>query len=122
MAVKPEVSSFIRSTFRSVWALEMLCFLRKNRGQPWSHADLVAALRGSELLVSQSVESLAAAGLVVEADGTVRYQPVSETVDKLATAAEALYATRPDAVRRMIVAAPPSGLTRFADAFKLWPD
>ncbi|MDV3457141.1 hypothetical protein RZN05_09120 [Sphingomonas sp. HF-S4] len=122
MAVKPEVSSFIRSTFRSVWALEMLCFLRKNRGQPWSHGDLVAALRGSELLVSQSVGSLTAAGLVVEADGTVRYQPVSEAVDKLATAAEALYATRPDAVRRMIVAAPPSGLTRFADAFKLWPD
>jgi hypothetical protein len=123
MAVKPEVSSFIRATFRSVWALELLCFLKKNREQPWTQADLVAALRGSELLVSQSVDSLLAAGLVaVGVDGSVCYQPSTEAVDRLAGAAEALYASRPDAVRRMIVASPPSGLTRFADAFKLWPD
>jgi hypothetical protein len=122
MPGKQELSSFIRSTFRSVWTLELLCFLKKNQ-QPWSQDDLVAALRGSNLVVSQSVEALLAAGLVViEAGELVRYQPTSEAVDKLATAAEALYAARPDAVRRMIVASTASGLTSFADAFKLWKD
>jgi hypothetical protein len=122
MPAKQELSSFIRSTFRSVWALELLCFLKKNRDRAWTNADLVAALRGSDLVVSQSVDSLLAAGLVVIEEGSVvRYQPTSEAVERLAGAAESLYAARPDAVRRMIVA-PPSGLTSFADAFKLWKD
>ncbi|AQR73477.1 hypothetical protein [Sphingomonas sp. LM7] len=123
MPGKQELSSFIRATFRSVWALELLCFLKTNHDRAWSQAELVTALRGSDLVVSQSVESLLAAGLVViEAGELVRYQPTSEAVDKLATATESLYAARPDAVRRMIVAATPSGLTSFADAFKLWRD
>lgn len=123
MPARQEVSSFIRSTFRSVWALELLCFLRKHRDRAWPQRDLVTALRGSELVVSQSVDSLLAAGLViVEPDQLVRYQPTSDAVDGLASAAESLYATRPDAVRRMIVAPPPSGLSSFADAFKLWRD
>ena len=121
MPAKQEVSSFIRSTFRSVWALELLCFLRKHRDRAWPQRDLVVALRGSDLVVSQSIESLLAAGLVViEPGDLVRYQPTSDAVDGLASTAEALYATRPDSVRRMIVAQASSGLSSFADAFKLW--
>jgi hypothetical protein len=121
MPAKQEVSSFIRSTFRSVWALELLCFLKKHRDRAWPQRELVVALRGSDLVVSQSVESLLAAGLIViEPGDLVRYQPTSDAVDSLATAAEALYATRPDSVRRMIVAQATSGLSSFADAFKLW--
>ncbi|ATY31851.1 hypothetical protein [Sphingomonas psychrotolerans] len=123
MPARQELSSFIRSTFRSVWALELLCFVKKHRDQAWPQRDLVVALRGSELVVSQSVETLLAAGLVViESGELVRYQPTSEAVDKLASAAEALYASRPDAVRRMIVAPANPGLSSFADAFKLWRD
>ena len=121
MPAKQEVSSFIRSTFRSVWALELLCFLKKHRDRAWPQRELVVALRGSDLVVSQSVESLLAAGLVViEPEDLVRYQPTSDAVDSLASAAEALYATRPDSIRRMIVAQASSGLSSFADAFKLW--
>ncbi|WBY09186.1 hypothetical protein PIB19_07545 [Sphingomonas sp. 7/4-4] len=65
MPAKQEVSSFIRSTFRSVWALELLCFLKKHRDRAWPQRELVVALRGSDLVVSQSIESLLAAGLVV---------------------------------------------------------
>jgi hypothetical protein len=123
MPGKQEVSIFIRSTFRSVWALELLCFLMKHRDRGWQQCDLVVALRGSDLVVSQSIESLLAAGLVVIEPGQlVRYQPTSEAVDKLAAAANTLYASRPDAVRRMIVSAATSGLSSFADAFKLWRD
>lgn len=123
MPARQELSSFIRSTFRSVWALELLCFLRKHPERAWPQQDLVVALRGSDLVVSQSVESLLAAGLIVVEPGQlVRYQPTSDAVDALASAAQALYATRPDAVRRMIVAPASSGLSSFADAFKLWRD
>ena len=124
MPVKQELSNFIHSTFRSVWSLELLCHLRKNREQLWAQTDLVRVLRGSDLVVSQSVESLIAAGLIVaETDGRVRYQPVSESVDALAGEAEQLYARRPDTVRRIIVTpAPAAGVVGFADAFKLRRD
>ena len=123
MPAKQEVASFIRSTFRSVWALELSCFLRRNRDRGWPQAALVTTMRSSELVVAQSVQSLLAAGLVViEEGGTVRYQPAREALDHLAAAAEALYAQRPDAVRRMIVSAASSPVARFADAFKLRRD
>jgi len=118
-----DVSSFIRSTFRSVWALELLCFLRQGRARSLSHQEMVAGLRGSDLVVTQSVESLMAAGLVVaEADGSARYNPASEELDRLVERAEALYARSPDAVRRTIVAAANPAITAFADAFRLRKD
>ena len=93
MPSRDEVASFIRATFRSVWALELLCFLRQNRDRSLSHAEMVAGLRGSDLVVTQSVESLAAAGLVLaEADGSARYAPASADLDRLVGQAEALYA------------------------------
>ena len=123
MPSRNEVASFIRATFRSVWALELLCFLRQHRDRSLSHAEMVAGLRGSDLVVTQSVESLAAAGLVLtEADGSARYAPASADLDRLVGLAEALYARSPDAVRRMIVAAANPGITAFADAFRLRKD
>lgn len=118
-----DVSSFIRSTFRSVWALELLCFLRQEPGAGRSHDQMVAGLRGSDLVVTQSVESLTAAGLVIaEADGSARYSPASGDLEALAGAAEALYKRSPDSVRRTIVAAANPAITAFADAFRLRKD
>ena len=118
-----DVSGFIRSTFRSVWALELLCFLRQDRARSLSHQEMVAGLRGSDLVVSQSVDSLTAAGLVIaEADGSARYNPACEEIDRLVERAAALYARSPDAVRRTIVAAANPAITAFADAFRLRKD
>jgi hypothetical protein len=118
-----DVSSFIRATFRSVWALELLCFLRQDRERSLSHEEMVAGLRGSDLVVSQSVDSLNAAGLVLAgADGSARYCPASDDLDALVEAAAALYAKSPDAVRRTIVAAANPAITAFADAFRLRKD
>ena len=123
MPSRSEVSSFIRASFRSVWALELLCFLRQNRGRSHKQEEMVAALRGSDLVVEQSVESLSAAGLVLtEADGSARYAPTGPELEKLVGAAVALYAKSPDAVRRMIVSAANPGITAFADAFRLRKD
>lgn len=123
MPTDQQIASFVGATFRSVWALELLCFLRQNRGRGHSHAEMVTGLRGSDLVVTRSVESLAAAGLVlIEQDGSARYAPASGELDQLAEAAEAFYARSPDAVRRMIIAAANPGITAFADAFKLRKD
>jgi hypothetical protein len=97
--------------------------LRQNRGRALGHSEMVSELRGSDLVVSQGVATLAAAGLIVtEADGSARYAPASEDLDALVEQAEAFYATSPDAVRRMIVAAASPGITAFADAFRLRKD
>lgn len=117
------VSTFIRATFRSVWALELLCFLRQNRDRSLTHGDMVSGLRGSDLVVTQSIESLNAAGLVLlETDGSARYAPATETLDRLAEQAEARYAKSPDAVRRLIVTAANPSISAFADAFRLRKD
>jgi hypothetical protein len=98
-----EVSNFIRTNFHSVWALELLCLLLRHRDRALGHAEMVAELRGSDLAIAQSVESLEAVGLVLaQADGGARYGPVSPALDEMAGKAAALYATRPDAVRRTI--------------------
>jgi hypothetical protein len=123
MPSEEDVSNFIRTTFRSVWALELLCFLRQDRGCSLSHEEMVAGLRGSDLVVTQSVGSLTAGGLVVaEGDGSARYNPASDDLDRLSEEAAALYARSPDAVRRMIVAAASPAITAFADAFRLRKD
>lgn len=110
MPPKQEIFAFIRSHFRSVWALELLCFLRQNRDRALSRAEMVAGLRGSDLVVVQGVESLAASGLVAAgADGSARYDPATPALDDLVAHTGTLYAKRPGSVRRMIVKAGNSG-------------
>jgi hypothetical protein len=101
----------------------VLCLLRQNRNRSVAPGEIVSWLRGSDLVVSQSLEGLLAAGLVVrEADGGARYCPVTVAVEQLADAAVALYARRPDAVRRTIVSAANPNITAFAEAFRLRKD
>lgn len=84
---------------------------------------MVAALRGSDSIVAQSVESLVAAGLVAtEQEGHARYLPASPDLDRRVAEVEAFYAKSPDAVRRLIVLSANDGLTAFADAFRLRKD
>ena len=60
-----ELTRFIRSTFRSVWSLELLCLLRQHPDRDWTPDEMVAALRASDLIVRESISALTAAGLVV---------------------------------------------------------
>jgi len=123
MAATDSVSDFIRGAFRSVWALELLLHLRRTRERAWSTGDLVDALRGSALIVSQSLDGLMRAGLVtIDDHGCARYQPASREIDELVEATQQLYARKPETVRRIIVSAGHPGLANFADAFRLWKD
>jgi hypothetical protein len=109
---------FVASSFPSVWALELLLVLKRET-RVWSHEELVATLRASDLVVSKALDSLVAAGLAsVDSDGA-RYMPVSEEVARNVERTEILYAAKPDAVRRKIVSSSVADLTAFADAFRL---
>src|SRR5690348_3427263 len=118
-----ELMRFIRSTFRSVWSLELLCLLKAHTDRDWTPDEIVAALRASDLIVRESLSALTAAGLViVRSDGAARYQPASSSLAALAEGAEQLYARSPDAVRRAIVSAASGDIATFADAFRLRRD
>jgi hypothetical protein len=123
MAASEPVSGFIRGSFRSVWALELLLHLKRTHERSWSADELVDVLRGSALIVSQSLDGLLRAGLIsIDADGCARYQPASSEIEQLVGAAEELYSRKPETVRRIIVSGAHSGLANFADAFRIWKD
>ena len=116
-----EILRFIPSSFRSVWALELLLVL-KSEHRSWSRDELVATMRASDLVVTKGLDALEAAGLVSNNEDKAQYMPVSEDVATLVDDAEELYAKRPDAVRRAIISASAGDATAFADAFKLRKD
>lgn len=123
MPASQELTDFIRSHFRSVWSLELLLHLRRDPDRFWSTAELVDVLRASQAVVATSVETLLAGGLiVVESNGGARYGPAHSDLETRVGETEALYARKPDAVRRLIVLSTSSGVAAFADAFKLWRD
>jgi predicted transcriptional regulator len=123
MTQTQQLLTFIKDNFRSVWALELLILLAGDSERAISHDELVARLRASDSVVGQSLSSLVAAGIVsTEEDGGARFAPASADIERLAKAAVALYAQKPDAVRRLIVLGQNGSLAAFADAFRLRKD
>jgi hypothetical protein len=123
MSSQEELTSFIRSTFRSIWSLELLLFLVGQRERCWSRSELVTALRASDLIVAQSLEALVAAGLLsIDEAGCARYSPAAADLERLTERTRELYGRSPDAVRRMIISSATGGLAAFADAFRLRKD
>jgi hypothetical protein len=121
MTDRANLEQFIGSTFRSVWALELLCMLRKSEGERLTHSEMVANLRASDTIVSQSLAMLSAAGLVVVDDtGAATYRPANDELAGLVGETEQFYATSPNSVRRIIAGSWQPGLTAFADSFRLW--
>lgn len=117
-----ELLAFVQSTFRSVWTLELLLFLRRHPSRTWIADELVVMLRSSENVVQQGIASLLAAGLIVMNDSqAVRYAPASRALERLIEETETAYQSRPDAVRRAILA-PGDKLQAFANAFRLRKD
>lgn len=123
MSDQDHLESFVGNSFRSVWALEVLQFLADHTGSSFAPDELITALRVSDAVVSQSVDNLSAAGLVmVDAAGRVSLHEANEKQAQLVRAAIDFYQKSPDKVRRLIVAQSTPGVTAFADAFKLRKD
>ena len=114
-----DVKTFIRSTIKSIWALELLLYLRAHGDRSWDVKVLSRELRASEPVVRGSLGLFRAAGLVDEAaDGTVRYAPAAAHLDPLVRQIAEIYGTFPLAISNEIYA-PESRIQHFADAFRL---
>jgi hypothetical protein len=115
-----ELLVFAAASFRSVWTLELLLLLKRNREQSWRADDLVRELRSSDVVVSEGLTNLMNAGLVVESEtGVYRYQATSPHVEEIVNDLERMYAAKPTSVIRAIVTAPSEKLRILSDAFKL---
>lgn len=123
MPSAPDTEQFLRDYFKSIWSLELLLHLEREPERSFLPAELVEALRASHAIVEQSLAGLLAGGLIVaEDDGRVRYAPANPRLRGLVERVRDGYASRPDAVRRVIVSSVANGASAFADAFRLRKD
>jgi hypothetical protein len=110
---------FIRATIGSVWALEILLFLRARPGRPFTRDEVARELRSNSTLVSQVFAALETAGLLAAESEGHAYRPASAAMDQLCARLEASYRTSPVAVVNAIVSARRDSVQSFADAFRI---
>ena len=115
------VLRFIAASFPSVWALELLLVLKRER-RAWAREELVTTLRASELVVSKALDALVTAGLASIEGEDAAFLPVSSDVEECVEQVEQLYRSRPNSVRRAIVSTSTRTANAFAEAFKLRRD
>jgi hypothetical protein len=114
--------AFVRSSIKSVWALELLFFLRARRAGTWDLAGLARELRASEPVINASLATFRTAALIRDTDGgRIQFAPAAAELDELVRELADVYATRPSAVIDEIYA-PQNRLQHFADAFRLKKD
>lgn len=119
-----DAKGFIGFTIKSVWALELLQFLRGKAADPaWSVDALTRELRASALIIREGLANFRTAGLIAEDEaGGVKYAPASPYLDALVGEIVAEYATRPLTVAREIYATDAAKIKNFADAFRFRKD
>lgn len=118
MPIEDDVLALIRGSIRSIWALELLLLLQRDRGRKWNEAELVRELRGSPLIVRDGLTALQAAGAVCGQPDRIRYCPRTDRIADLVGRLVQSYEQRPAAVMRAIAAAPDDRIQTFADAFR----
>ena len=118
--IDDDVLAFIQASIKSVWALELLLFLRRSGERSWQPDELVLELRSSDAVIGEGLATFVASGLVtIGPDGGYRYRPATAQLERLVGEVEKTYATKPVALVKAIVTAPNDKLRIFSDAFKL---
>ena len=119
----PDLIDFIHSSIKSVWAAELLLFLRRRREHRWTLDQLIRELRSSRSVVIDVLTTFGQAGLVREEEGAAfRFAPASDDLERLTMEFEAAYSERPSSVVKAIMSAPSDKLKIFADAFRIKRD
>jgi hypothetical protein len=113
-----DLAAFIGDSFRSIWTLELLLFLKQHAAVTWQHESLVSAMRASDAVVSTSLAQLFAAGLIASDGKSAKYAPATKDLGHMVEEMQRLYVQKPDAVRRLIVNRTTS-LSAFADSFRI---
>jgi DNA-binding transcriptional ArsR family regulator len=115
-----QILRFLQTHIRSVWALELMLLLARDRSQAWRPGDLVREMRSSPVAVGEALRDLEKAGLAAaDADGRFRYCPASPELDELASGIAQAYSVKPAAIVKAIATASDDKLRLFADAFRL---
>ncbi|MGH2802826.1 MAG: hypothetical protein ACRDL4_07255 [Thermoleophilaceae bacterium] len=113
------VRRFITSHIVSVAQLEVLLLLRAARDKQWTSDEVARALVTQPEAAAGWLEKLHEQGLAVERDGSYRYQPSTEELDRTVDSLAESYANYRVAVISLIFARPSERITLFADAFRL---
>lgn len=121
MASEEDILNFAASAVGSVWALELLLLVKRDR-RGWSAAELVRQLRGSDAVIAQALQRLQSAALITEEAGTYRYKPATAESSELSDELENLYGLKPVSVVSAIANAPQRKLQILSDAFRLKKD
>jgi hypothetical protein len=108
----------IRTTVRSVWALELLLVMKGRPQRAWSTAALVQELRASAVLVQDNLALLLAGGLIRQDSEGFVYGPATPVLEEAVEALEAAYRQRPVSVINLIIGGSTDTVQGFADAFR----
>ncbi|MGD9616750.1 MAG: hypothetical protein AB7H90_16340 [Alphaproteobacteria bacterium] len=121
--VEETVLSFVRSSIRSAWMLELLLLLRRDPQRQWTTDALVDEVRGSIALVTESLKTLREIGLVALTDAEAYfYRPETPELNDLAAALVELYRQKPTTVLKTIFTSPSDKIQSFSDAFLIGRD
>lgn len=114
-----EVLEFICANIGSVYTLEVLLVMKRDRHRGWDAPGLIHELRSSGTAVAEALNRLRQAGLVAENSGLYAFKPDSPDRELIAEEIERLYSARPIGVVKAIMSAPDDKLRAFSDAFKI---
>ena len=114
-----ELLEFIRTAVGSVWALELLLFMRGRQDRAWTQDELAKELRSNPQLAAESLRTFEAAGVLIRREDGFAYAPAASGLDDLAGRLAQAYRERPVAVVNAIVSSRTGSLRSFAEAFRL---
>lgn len=112
-----EFPQLVRTHVPSVWALELLLLMKRQRDRRWSPFELSSELRASPTLVEGCLSHFLRGGLVNLDAESYTFAPASELLVALVDLLEAEYRARPVALIN-IIAAPTDRIQQLADAFR----
>ena len=118
--IPEDVRTFLSHEISSTWMLELLLLLKTSAPRSWVADDLVAEMRGSKVIVEDSLIKLASLGVIMIAGGRIGYTAANPH-DEMITKLTRIYAEHPLALIKEILAAPNDKIRHFADAFRLKP-
>ena len=122
MPSNQDLLEFIRETIRSVWALEIVLVLQRDRERTWTAQQIVDELRASLPLVADNLAVFETAGIVLREGEGFRYAPASRWLESLCSELVSAYRERPVTVINAIVSSSGDNLRALANAFRLKGD
>jgi len=121
--VVPEDLAHFARSLQSLWALDLLSLLYRQRDRTWTVAALTRELRSTERFVRETVAMLEGRQVLTSGpDDGVAYHPGTPAIDDLVGRLIEFYRLRPSALSDAVYSLPNERLRLFSDAFKLRKD